>query len=210
MTRLPRLLGVVLAIGATVGLTRASSVSLSPTGEHAVLRLAWTARPERIEDCRQQSDDELAKLPAHMRQSMACVGTTASYRLEVRWNDRVILEQTVRGGGLRHDRALYLFRDIDLPPGDASIRVRFDRVESVTPTARRDRSSNERDEERHSTAMGDDRRRRELEERTRGREEAIPPSLSLARHVHLESRRVILVTYDAERRDLVVMKDAGR
>jgi hypothetical protein len=209
MTRVPRLLGVVLAIGATVGLTRASSVSLSPTGEHGVLRLAWTARPERIEDCRQQSDEELAKLPAHMRQSMACVGTTATYRLEVRWNDRIILQQTVRGGGLRHDRALYLFRDIDLPPGDASIRVRFDRLESVTLPAHRDTSSNERDEERHSTAMGDDRRRRELEERTRGREEAIPPSLSLERHLHLSPRKVILVTYDAQGRALTVLEDGS-
>ena len=210
MTQVPRVLGVVLAIGATVGLTRASSVSLSPHGARAVLRLAWTARPERIEKCREQSEEELAKLPAHMRQSMACVGTTASYRLEVRWNDRVMLQQTVRGGGLRHDRALYLFRDIDLPPGDASIRVRFDRVDPVTPTAHRDTSSRERDEERHSTAMGDDRRRRELEERTRGREEAIPPSLSLPRHVHLESRRVTLVTYDAEQRALTVVEDASR
>jgi hypothetical protein len=207
MTRVPRVLGVVLAIGATVGLTRASSVSLGPTGEHAVLRLAWTARPERIEECRQQSEEELAKLPAHMRQSMACAGTTATYRLDVRWNDRLVLQQTVRGGGLRHDRPLYLFRDIDVPPGDASIRVRFDRVESVTPTAHRDTSSRERQEERDSTAMGDDRRRRELEERTRGREEAIPPSLSLERRLHLESRKVILVTYDAERRDLVVVAD---
>jgi len=210
MTQVPRVLGVVLAIGATVGLTRASSVSLSPHGARAVLRLAWTARPERIEKCREQSEEELAKLPAHMRQSMACVGTTASYRLEVRWNDRVMLQQTVRGGGLRHDRALYLFRDIDLPPGDASIRVRFDRVDPVTPTAHRDTSSRERDEERHSTAMGDDRRRRELEERIRGREEAIPASLSLERRVHLESRRVTLVTYDAEQRALTVVEDASR
>ena len=175
-----------------------------------MLRLAWTARPERIEECREQSEEELAKLPAHMRQSMACVGTTASYHLEVRWNDRVMLQQTVRGGGLRHDRALYLFRDIDLPPGDASIRVRFDRVDSVTPAAHRDTSSRERDEERHSTAMGDDRRRRELEERTRGREEAIPPSLSLERQLHLESRRVTLVTYDAGQRALTVVEDASR
>src|SRR5262245_13377727 len=109
MTRVLRVLGIVLAIAATVGLTRASIVSVSQNGERAVLRLAWTARPERIEDCRQQSDEELQKLPAHMRQSIACAGTTATYHLEVLWNDRVILQQTVRGGGLRHDRPLYVF-----------------------------------------------------------------------------------------------------
>ena len=67
MIGIPRVVGVLLAIGATVGLTRASSASLSPHGDQAILRLAWTARPERIEDCRQQSDEELSKLPAHMR-----------------------------------------------------------------------------------------------------------------------------------------------
>ena len=204
------MVGVLLALAATVGLTRASSVSLSPHGEEAVLRLAWTARPERIEDCRQQSDEELSKLPAHMRQSISCVGTSATYRLEVRWNDRLIVQQIVRGGGLRHDRALYVFRNVDLPPGEAAIRVTFERVEPVTPTTHRNTSPGERDEERHSEAMGDDRRRREMDERTRGREEAIPPSLSLERTVHLESRKVVLVTYDAERRALTLVNDPSR
>jgi hypothetical protein len=206
---IPRVIGVLLAIATTVGLTRASSVSLSPHGDQAILRLAWTARPERIEDCRQQSEEELSKLPAHMRQAISCVGTSAAYRLEVRWNDRLIVQQTVRGGGLRHDRSLYVFRNIDLPAGDAAIRVTFQRVEAVAPSANRN-GSGERDEERHSEAMGEDRLRREVEERTRGREEAIPASLSLERNLHLESRRVVLVTYDAERRDLVIMEDGRR
>ena len=207
---MPRVAGVLLAFAATVALTRASSVSVSPHGEQAVLRLAWTARPERIEDCRQQSDEELSKLPAHMRQSMSCVGTSATYRLEVHWNDRLIVRQTIRGGGLRRDRPLYLFRNIELPPGDAAIHVTFQRVESVTPPTHRNTSPGERDEERHSEAMGDDRRRRETEERIRGREEAIPPSLSLERSLHLESRKVVLVTYDAERRALAVVNASSR
>ena len=179
MSGVPRAVGVLLAIAATVGLSRASSIPFSPHGEQAVLRLAWSARPERIEDCRQRSDEELQKLPAHMRQSMSCVGTSATYRLEVRWNDRVIAQQTIRGGGLRHDRPLYLFRDIVLPPGDATIRVAFQRVESVTGNARKT-------------------------------EEAVPPSLLLERQLELKSRQVTLVTYDAERRDLVIVEDVRR
>ena len=79
-------------------------------------------------------------------------------------------------GGIRHDRPLYLFRNIELPPGDAAIRVAFQRVESVTGNARR-------------------------------QEEAIPSSLVLERRLELKSRQVTLVTYDAERRDLVVVED---
>lgn len=208
MTGVPRLAGILLAIGGTVGLTHASSVSLSPHGDQAVLRLAWTARPERIEDCRQQSDEELSKLPPHMRQSMSCVGTSATYRLEVRWNDRVIVQQTIRGGGLRHDRPLYLFRDIALPPGDSAIRVQFERVESVRTS--NDSSPDASDEARHSTAMDDGRRRRELEERVRGREEAIPPSLSLERRLRLISRQVVLVTYDADLRTFRLIEEGPR
>ncbi len=179
MSGVPRVAGILLAIAGTLGLTRASSFSLSPHGEQAVLRLAWTARPERIEDCRQRSDEELSKLPSHMRQPMSCVGTSATYRLEVRWNDQMIVQQTIRGAGLRHDRPLYLYRNIDLPPGDAVIRVAFQRVESVTGSAR-------------------------------AREEAVPPSLLFERHLQLKSRKVVLVTYDAERRDLVIVEDVSR
>ena len=208
MTGVPRLAGILLAIGGTVGLTHASSVSLSPHGDQAVLRLAWTARPERIEDCRQQSDEELSKLPPHMRQSMSCVGTSATYRLEVRWNDRVIVQQTIRGGGLRHDRPLYLFRDIALPPGDSAIRVQFERVESVRTS--NDSSPDASDEARHSTAMDNGRRLRELEERVRGREEAIPPSLSLERRLRLISRQVVLVTYAADLRTFRLIEEGPR
>lgn len=179
MMRADRALGVALAIVGVFGLARTSMVSLSSNQDQAVLRLAWTARPERIEECRQQSEEELAKLPAHMRQPMACVGTTATYRLEVRWNNRVVLQQIIRGGGLRHDRPLYLFHDIHVPPGDAAVRVQLDRVESVRSIAR-------------------------------GRDEAIPPSLLLERRLPLEARKVALVTYDAERRALIVVQDGVR
>jgi hypothetical protein len=54
--------------------------------------------------------------------------------------------------------------------------------------------------------MDDDRRRREDEERIRRQEEAIPSFLSLDRRVHFMPREVILVTYDAERRELVALE----
>ncbi len=207
MTPLNRAMGLTTALLVTAGIAWASAVRIPSSQAVAVLRLAWTARPERIEDCRPQTDEELAKLPAHMRQSVVCEGTTATYRLEVRRDGTVITDQIVRGGGLRHDRPLYVFRDISLPPGDAAIVVRFVRVDSAggrassgTPSALRS------DDGRHSNAMDDDRRRREGEERVRRREEAIPAALSLERRFHFVAREAILVTYDAERRELVTVE----
>ena len=203
MTPLGRVMGIAAALLVTVGITWASAVRMPASPAVAVLRLAWTARPERIEDCRPQNEEELAKLPAHMRQAVVCEGTTAAYRLEVRRDGTLIADQIVVGGGLRHDRPLYVFRDILLPPGDAAIRVRFVRVDAAaarassgTPSALRS------DDDHHSDAMDDDRRRREGEERIRRREEAIPASLSLERRFRFVAREVILVTYDAERREL--------
>jgi hypothetical protein len=207
VTPLGRVMGIAAALLVTIGITWASAVRMPSSPAVAVLRLAWTARPERIEDCRPQSEEELAKLPAHMRQAVVCEGTTAAYRLEVRRDGALIAHQIVRGGGLRHDRPLYVFRDISLPPGDAAISVRFVRVDSAadgassgTPSALRS------DDDRHSNAMDDGRRRREGEERIRSREEAIAASLSLERRFHFVAREVILVTYDAERRELVALE----
>jgi len=201
---LERAIGMATALLATVGVTWTLSVPMSSSPAVALLRLAWTARPERIEDCRPQREEELAKLPAHMRQAVVCTGTTAAYRLEVRRDGAVIADQIVRGGGLRHDRPLYVFRDISLPPGDAAITVRFVRVDAVSePTASGTAVPADSPRDHRPAAMNDDRRRREDEERIRRQEEAIPSSLSLDRRFHFMAREVILVTYDAERRELV-------
>ena len=205
MTPLGRAMGIAAALLVTFGIAWASTVRMPSASAVAVLRLAWTARPERIEDCRPQREEELAKLPAHMRQAVVCTGTTATYRLEVRREGAVIADRIVRGGGLRHDRPLYVFRDISLPPGDAAIAVRFFRVDGVGEPKASDATAPAGSiRDRHS--MDDDRRRREDEERIRGQEEAIPAVLSLEHRFHFMPREVILVTYDAERRELVVLE----
>lgn len=209
MTPVSRVIGLALALSAALAITQASvlRINLNPS-DAAVLRLAWTARPERIEDCHAQSEEELAKLPAHMRQSEICEGTTASYRLEVRHNGVVIADHTVRGGGFRHDRPLYVSREMPLPSGDAAISVTFARIDSPqSHVSEKEHGERPRSElqERESHAMDPDRRRREEEERLHSREEAVPPMLSLERRLRLASRQVVLVTYDPERRELVVI-----
>ena len=211
-----RLIGLVVAVVVTVTITQASvlRMKLNPS-DAAVLRLAWTARPERVEDCRPQTDEALSKLPVHMRQSVICEGTTAAYRLEVQYQHEVIAEQVVRGGGLRHDRPLYVSREIQLPPGEAVISVKCVRLDSPqSPTASAHEPSElaraEPLEPGRLDAMDPDRRRREGEERLHSREEVVPAVLSLERRLRFVSREVMLVTYDPERRDLVVIDGAHR
>jgi hypothetical protein len=145
----------------------------------AVLRLAWSARPERVEECHQRSEEELARLPQHMRQRLVCEGVSAQYRLTV-WHDgAVVSEQRLHGGGWRQDRRLYVFDEVRLRAGDTTIEVRFDRVGGDAP------QSGARE----------------------NRGETVPAHLSLEERFHLRAREVLLVTYSAERRTLVAVQD---
>lgn len=129
MTTLTRAAGVVVAFAVTLAIVAGSHVTISrDTDTEGVLRLAWRARPDRVEDCRPQSEEALAGLPAHMRQTMICEGASATYRLQVQVDGQVVLDEQVRGGGLRHDRPIYVFREIRVAQGDRTVAVRFVRL----------------------------------------------------------------------------------
>ena len=109
-------LATIVTIGATLLLALASAAPFRVNAlPHARLRVAFSARPERIEKCRTLSADELANVPQHMRQAVVCEGKTASYRLEVRRDDSLVASALLHGGGLRHDRRLYVLRELDVP-----------------------------------------------------------------------------------------------
>jgi hypothetical protein len=193
VTGLDRAAGIVAILALMAGLVWASNARM-PTyrAPDARLRLAWSARPERIEKCRQQSEEELARLPAHMRQPVSCEGTTAEYRLQVRHDGALVAERAVHGGGLRRDRRLYVFEEVLLPAGEATVDVRFDRVDASEPGA----TSAERDRERAS-----------LTPAQRGE---VPPHLSLVRRFRFTSREVVLVTYDSDRQELTAVQQPPR
>ena len=169
--------------------------------DQAILRLAWSARPERIENCRQQSDEELARLPAHMRQPVVCEGVSAQYRLTVRREGSVVAEQIVRGGGLRQDRRIYVFHELPLDPGESSIEVRFDRLElglaeRAPPTETQPRRTGPKSRRRTRPAGTENGNRKDAGE-------TVPAHLVFDRRMRIQPREVILVTYSPEHRALV-------
>lgn len=175
-----RAVGAVLAAAVAAGIVWASSVPLALNAtSDGVLRLAWGARPERIETCREPRPEELANLPQHMRQARICEGVTAEYRLIVTGPDGVRLNRIVRGGGIRRDRPLYVFEELPVSPGAAVFNVAFERIT-------------------HSAGEDD-----------RSDEGAVPPSMSLDIRATVRPREVILVTYDAQRRELAVRGPGG-
>lgn len=204
-----RAAGVIIAFGLLLAMAWGSTAPLRvTTSEDAIVRLSLGARPQRIETCRTQSDEELEKLAPQMRQRVICEGVTARYRLSVRRNGDVIHEQVVRGGGLRQDRRLYVSRDLRVPAGPAVFTVELVRIDTGSGKAEEheeEEKEEAEEEEEHERAMSPDRQRREEEERRRRREEDVPPELRVEVEASLEPREVLLVTYDPVRRRLVTV-----
>jgi hypothetical protein len=208
-------LAVIVSLGAALALTLVSAapfrVNAAPD---AKLRVAFSARPERIEDCRTLSADELANVPQHMRQAVVCEGRAATYRLEVRRDDSLLVGALLHGGGLRHDRRLYVLRELPVPSGRGTIDVRLVRTDTVAAqpdSIRRDSDARGQDESddhdgRDARRHDDDDRRatvlRDLDERRRRVADEVPSSLELREVVTLNPREVLLVTYDEESRRL--------
>lgn len=188
-----RALGAALAGGALAATAWLSNAPLTvrPSPD-AVLRLAWSALPERIERCREQSREELANLPAHMRQPRVCEGATAEYHLTVRDASGVRVNRTVHGGGLRRDRRLYVFEELALPAGASRVGVRFARADLPAGSTAKPAAASP------STAASG------LPDAATA---AIPAELELSANVTAGPREVVLVTYDPDRRALVIARD---
>jgi hypothetical protein len=147
-----------------------------------VIRLAWRARGERVRRCRTLTPDELAKLPAHMRQEEVCERAVLPYRLRVTVDGASAIDELVHAGGAREDRPLFVFRELSLAPGAHHITVAFERASG-------------RDGEVEGEAEDDRVQRREPRE-SPVRE--TPHHLALDETVTLAPRAILLVTYDDE------------
>lgn len=175
----------------------------------ARLRLSWSARPERIEQCRTLSEEELALRPEHMRQRVECEGGFATYALEIAVDGRRVEQAVIMGGGARNDRPIHDLRDLDLPPGAHRVRVALTRREAD--------ASGDRDDDEHDTHEGDesgeeddagisaDRGERERAERTRRQRAALPAAVVLDTSLVMEAGRVVVVTFDADERRFAVV-----
>lgn len=186
MTGFDRLSSVAATTAALAGIVWASHAPMTVhASTNAMLRLAWSALPERIETCRERSHEELEHLPEHMRQRLECVGAAAHYRLSVRLGDRLVASRILQAGGLRQDRRIYVLSEFEVAPGDVDVAIQFERVE--TPDGGR--------------AMGGLDRRQSAE--------TLPARLAFVERVRFQPRAVVLVTYDPEREQLKASGDSA-
>lgn len=187
-----RLVGAAVAVVSVAALGALSQLPYTPEpGPEALLRLSWRARGERVETCRELSEEEQRNLPQHMRRERICEGTTAEYRLRVKVDGERRVDGPVQGSGEVQVRPLYVYREIAVPPGEHRLEVTLERLAQTRTEAGAEEKEEEEDD-------------REDRDRRRAREAAVPRRLALERVVRLGPRQVLLVTYDSERRELVL------
>ena len=167
----------VVTVATLVGLAALSHVPYAyEAAAGGELRLAWRARSTLVEACRRRTAEELARLPAHMRQEMVCERGVAPYRLHVALGATTVVDRLVAAAGARADRPLYVFEARALPPGTYVLHVAFTRQGGAAGD---------------SAATGDAR--------------AAPPRLTLDTTVTIVAGRAALVTYDEDARRLHIV-----
>ncbi len=129
MPEAARLLRLALRLAVPLALMAAlSTLAHLPVGappEGAALRLALRTAAARVEICRDRTADELAALPAHMRQARVCEETAIDYRLRVAIDGDVVLDRRVTHRGVRRTRPLVVDVDLPVAPGGRLLEVEF-------------------------------------------------------------------------------------
>jgi hypothetical protein len=204
---------VIVTVAAAAGIAAGSAAPVPFHADDAArLRLSWSARPERIEQCRTLSEEELALRPEHMRQRVECEGGFATYTLEIALDGRRVDAAVIMGGGVRNDRPIHDLRDLDVPPGEHRVRVSLTRREADASGDEDDDDDDQDDEhddagEDDDSGISIDRAERERIERTRRQRAALPAAVVLDTALVIEAGQVVVITYDAGARRFAVANE---
>lgn len=121
--------GAAVAVALALGISAGSRVPVNfSSPDDALLRLSWRMRGVTAEECRTLSQEELERLPVHMRNPRACIGVIAPYALTLSVDGVVLAADTVRPPGARGDRPLNVLREFALTPGVHRVALRFQAV----------------------------------------------------------------------------------
>jgi hypothetical protein len=95
-----------------------------PAG-HGELKLSMAHLTERMEPCRQLSEEERMALPPNMRVMEICERARAPARIEILLDGEILLGETVRPAGLHRDGRAYLHRVVTLPAGRHALELKL-------------------------------------------------------------------------------------
>jgi hypothetical protein len=104
--------------------------STSPRYRHlepdqALLRLSFTHPGKIVSDCRRRTAEELAKMPANMREDMDCPRERSPVRVRVELDGAPLYDEAFAPAGLKRDGASAAYRRLPIASGEHRLRVQF-------------------------------------------------------------------------------------
>ena len=105
------------------------------TANQAVITVAFSHAGELREECRQLSQEELAKLPPNMRAPMDCPRERSPVTVQLLLDGELLIEDVAHAPGLYNDLGIDIYRSAKVPVGKHTLAVRMnDNVRVEGPT----------------------------------------------------------------------------
>lgn len=123
-----RYLGQALGYAAFIGLVGYFSNSPAYThlaADHALVKLSFSHKGQRIVECRQRSAEELAKLAPNMRVAMDCPRERSPITVELELDGKLVHQQTLKPTGLTSDGVSYLYKRFPVVAGEHHLAMRL-------------------------------------------------------------------------------------
>ena len=191
--------GAAFAVAAVAAVALASRLPVGTDPGHAELRLALRTAAARLEVCRERSDEELERLPAHFRVRRECDEIPVDYRLTVAVDGRTLLDRAVSHRGVRRTRPLAVDEALAVQPGRRRVEIAFVPV----PPSRLAVAASE-DEREPDEDAEDDEHDEHGEEATRGEREIAEAFAALA-----APRLAAEIEFRPGRAELFVLGEGG-
>jgi hypothetical protein len=95
-----------------------------PAGE-ALVRLSIVHGAQRLQECRERTPEELAKLAPNMRAAQDCPRERAPLVVELEFDGRIVYQRSVPPSGLRRDGAAAAYHRMQVPAGRHRVVARL-------------------------------------------------------------------------------------
>ncbi|TNE58487.1 MAG: hypothetical protein EP340_05070 [Alphaproteobacteria bacterium] len=93
--------------------------------DQAMIRLTFTLYGDRMEACRQLTQEEIAKLPQNMKRKEICERARAPLYVQLFDGDQVLFDKEVPPSGFRDDGPSVLYESFPVPIGTHKLTVNF-------------------------------------------------------------------------------------
>ena len=93
--------------------------------DQALVKMSFVRVGKPVGDCRQLTEEELAKLPPNMRSPTVCPRERSPVTVQLAIDGRQVLDRSVAPTGLSRDGASAMYERVVVPAGERLISVRL-------------------------------------------------------------------------------------